>query len=445
MLDTRTRELIALKRFSLLGPVLNGQVKNLKEYFGQLCAGPIEMPHYGSRVYSPKTLMSWLGDYRRGGFDSLKPGSRSDRGKSRKVNAEVMAKIKAKRAAHPRMTGVMLYEELVKEGVIAPEKLSLATFYRFLANNPELAAGKEPEEQELKRFSHQWVNELWQTDIMYGPYLQVGKTKRQTYLLAFIDDASRLITSAQFFFTQNFAALREAFKEAVLRRGIPKMIYTDNGKVYRCGQFAVVCANLGCSLLHTEPFAPHEKGKIERFFKTVRLRFLSALVPEKIKTLEELNLRFWQWLDEDYQRKMHRALNMSPLDYFMSQAHRLNVLTDPALLEEYFLLRVNRKVNHDGTFSLEKILYEAPPQLASSRVEVRYESEWLANPARPVFLYQDGIKVGKARQVNFHDNAHVKRKGRGRPAKDPEERAPAPGAPVASISFTSLLAEEGED
>lgn len=108
-------------------------------------------------VYSPKTLMSWLNTYRRGGFDSLKPGSRSDRGESRKVNAKVVAKIKAKRAAHPRMTGIMLYEELVKEGVITPEKLSLATFYRFPARNPELAAGKDPEEpEELKRFSHQW-------------------------------------------------------------------------------------------------------------------------------------------------------------------------------------------------------------------------------------------------------------------------------------------------
>jgi len=128
----------------------------------------------------------------------------------------------------------------------------------------------------------------------------------------------------------------------------------------------------------------------------------------------------------------------------MSQAHRLNVLTDPALLEDYFLLRVSRNVNHDGTFSLEKILYETPPQLANSRVEVRYEPEWLANPARPLFLYQDGIKVGEARQVNFYDNVHIKRKGRGRPAKEPEERLLEPGAFVASISFTRLL-KEGED
>ena len=114
----------------------------------------------------------------------------------------------------------------MRDRVIQPQKLSRATFYRFLAANPDLAAGLDPEtsgEKELKRFSRQFINELWQTDLMYGPYLKVGKAKQQTYLIAFIDDASRLITHGQFFFSQNFSALRMAFKEAVLKRGVPKM------------------------------------------------------------------------------------------------------------------------------------------------------------------------------------------------------------------------------
>lgn len=137
MLNPKTRELIALKRFSLISPVLNGQVENQKEYFVQICTKPIEMPHYGSKVYAPKTLLSWLNSYRHGGLESLKPGYRSDRGKSRKVSAEITAKIKEKRTVYPRMTSIMLYEEMIKEGAINPGKLSLATFYRFLANNPD--------------------------------------------------------------------------------------------------------------------------------------------------------------------------------------------------------------------------------------------------------------------------------------------------------------------
>ncbi len=101
---------------------------------------------------------------------------------------------------------------------------------------------------------------------MYGPYITEGRKKKATYLFAYIDDASRLITHAQFYYTQNFDVLRHFFKEAVLRRGIPRLLYTDNGKIYRSQQFEYMCASLGCTLIHAQPFSPNEKGKIERFF-----------------------------------------------------------------------------------------------------------------------------------------------------------------------------------
>lgn len=418
MLSEKDRENIALKRFALIAPVLNGQVENQKEYFESLCLKPIEMPHYGLRIYSPKTLYSWLHCYRQSGIESLKPGYRSDRGKSRNVDSLIAEKIREKRTSLPRITSIMLYEELVRDAVILPEKISLATFYRFLAANPDLSQSKNPQDskdKELKRFSRQFVNELWQTDVMYGPYIKVGKSKKQTYLFAFIDDASRLVTHAEFFLTQNFTALRIALKESILKRGVPKMIYTDNGRIYRNGQLALMAAGLGCSLIHTEPFTPTSKGKIERFFHTVRLRFLSKIDPTKLMNLDELNLKFRQWLEEDYQRKSHSALGLSPLDFFMSQASQIKLFPSPVLLEEYLLLRVTRKVGHDATLSMNNILYETDQSLANSRVEVRYDPEWLSSPTISLPLFKDGEKIGEARQVNFCDNAYVKRKGPGRP------------------------------
>ena len=276
MLDNEKREQIALKKLSLIGPVLNGQVDNQNEYFIEVTSKAIDMPYYGMRNYSPKTLASWLSDYRRNGIDALKPGFRSDRGKSRKIDATLMEKIREKRMQKPRINSSMLYEALVKDGVILPEKVSLATFYRFLAANPDLTAAKNPDEKkEVKRFAHQYINELWQTDLMYGYYLKLGKTKKQTYLIAFIDDASRYIPYSMWSFTQDFSALRVILKEAVSRKGIPAMIYTDNGKIFRSSQLQMVCAGMGCSLLHAKPFQASSKGKIERFFHTVRTRFLS--------------------------------------------------------------------------------------------------------------------------------------------------------------------------
>ncbi|MCM8900656.1 helix-turn-helix domain-containing protein [Caldicoprobacter algeriensis] len=108
MLDDSIREAIALKKFSLISPVLNGQVENQKAYFKELCQDPIEMPYYGPRKYSYKTLQHWLSEYMRGGIDALKPGYRTDKGKSRKINAELAEKIIQKKADNPRMPVTVL-------------------------------------------------------------------------------------------------------------------------------------------------------------------------------------------------------------------------------------------------------------------------------------------------------------------------------------------------
>jgi len=419
MLDNEKREQIALQKFSLIAPVLNGQVDNQSEYFIEITSKAIDMPYYGMRKYSPKTLAGWLNDYRRSGIEALKPGFRSDRGKSRKIDEALLEKIREKRMQKPRINSSMLYEALVKDGVILPEKVSMATFYRFLAANPDLTAAKNPdEEQEVKRFAHQYINELWQTDLMYGPYLKIGKTKKQTYLIAFIDDASRYIPYSMWSFSQDFSTLRVILKEAVARKGVPSMIYTDNGKIFRSSQLQMVCAGMGCSLLHAKPFQASSKGKIERYFHTVRMRFLSQIDPNEIKDVDELNLLYWQWLEADYHQKVHSELKISPLDFFMSQSERIRLFPNPAMLDEYFLLKVNRKVNHDATLSLDTILYETDLCFANSRMEVRYDPEWLLNPNTPILLYHEGKKVGEARQVNFHDNAHAKRKGPGRPVNN---------------------------
>lgn len=423
MLDNQVREQIALKRFSLISPVINGQVDKQNQYFATICAVPIEMPHYGFKHYSPKTLECWLSEYRRGGIEALKPGYRSDKGRSRKVSNDLVIKIAEKRSKLPRAKTNILYEELVKDGDICPNKLSLSTFYRYLATNPELLPKSQDnateDEPDLKRFSYEKVNQLWQADLMYGPYIRIGKQKKQTYLIAFIDDASRLVTYSEFTLSQNFLDMRSVLKEAVMRRGIPKMIYTDNGRIYRTQQLALICASFGCSVIHAEPFTPNSKGKIERFFKTVRTRFLS--LHTQFQNLEELNELYWKWLNEDYHSREHQGIKTSPLDYYLKQANEVRLIADTKIIDEHFLLRVTRKVNHDATLSLESLLFETNQALAGKRVEVRYDPDWLSQPDKQLFLYIDSKKVGEAKLVNYLDNAYVKRRKPGKPKKEEEQ------------------------
>lgn len=227
-MDDKTRNSIALKKFSIIGPVLNGQVDNNAEYFRRVASSPIEMPYYGMRNYSYKTLESWLCDYNKYGLDGLVRSYRNDKGKSRKISSELGDEILARKKSNPRMPITVLYEQMVSEGLIDPLSISRPTVYRYIEDLSLAGEFKNNSENpESLRFSHEHVGDLWQGDVMYGPYISIGRKKVQAYLHMFIDDASRYPVYSQFYLSQNFETLRHCFKEAVLRRGVPRLVYTD--------------------------------------------------------------------------------------------------------------------------------------------------------------------------------------------------------------------------
>lgn len=398
------REQIALFRFSLISPILNGQVKNRKDYLAKITAKKHNVPYYGVKEYVPKTVYQWLREYRRGGFNALKPKKRSDKGKSRKITPELKEKLLAARNEHPDRSVSLFYDQLVTKRVILPSEVSYSTVYRFckreglLTNSPRVEKGR-------KRFAYDTVNALWQGDTMAGPYLTVKGKKIRTYLFAFIDDCSRIITHAMFLKTEKFSAVRKVFSEAILRRGIPKLLYVDNGKVYRSDRLHFACASLGITLVHTKPYDAASKGKIERYFSTVRKRFLPLLTSDDLFSLDNLNLKFFKWLEEDYHRKIHSAIKMTPLDKYMSQISKVRILNDPDKLKMLFLKREKRRVKHDGTISVNSSLYEVPQIFIGKQIEVRFDPETYEK----IFIFTDGKSIGKAKPVIMADNAHVKR------------------------------------
>lgn len=400
-MDEKDREAIALFRYGLIAPVLNGQVSSQKEYLEEVAGKKHQVPYYGTREFTPKTLSCWILAYRREGFEGLKPKRRSDRGRSRKLNAELEEHVLSLRRQKRDLPASVFYDQLVDKGEILPGEVSYATVYRLLKKHG--LVGKEVvKSPQRKRFAYDTVNTLWQGDMSVGPYLVINGKKQRTFLFAFIDDCSRLVPFAQFFFSEKFESLKTVFKEALIRRGIPKMVYVDNGKIYRSDTFHVACASLGITLTHTQPYDAQSKGKIERFFGTVKTRFFPLLKLKPATSLEELNRRFWQWLEEDYHRRVHSSLEMTPLDMYLSQASRVRMVDDPTTLDPLFLKREYRKVKHDGTISVNNRLYEVPPRFIGQRIEVRFDEDG-------VYVYQDGVAVVKASPVNFTDNAYVKR------------------------------------
>lgn len=400
MLDDAARTAIALKKFSIISPIINGQVTSIGQYCAMAADTPIEMPHYGIRRYSPKTLASWYSDYIKEGLDALKPKARADKGGTRKITSELEDILLSKRLDNPRAPITVIYDLLLNEGIITGSDISLSTVTRFY-NRAGKASAADERQKELRRFAHETVNQLWQTDVMYGPYIRVDGRKQQTYLMAYIDDSSRLITHAQFYLSQDILSLRHSFKEALLKRGIPKLLYTDNGKIYRCQAFEYLCANIGVTLLRAEPYTPTSKGKIERFFRSCRLRFLSILKTDTLNDLEDLNNRFHKWLMEDYQKKNHSALEgMTPLEAFLRQSDRISLITDLSVFNEKFLVKVERKIKQDATLSLHGNLYETAPSLAGARITVKYDPDELDHGISEVFLYREDKPVGTAKRCS---------------------------------------------
>ena len=398
------REKIALFRYGLISPILNGQIKNQKEYLEKEAARVHNVPYYGPKEYVPKTIYGWLRNYRRGGFDALKPKRRSDKGKSRKISGRLKEKLMNLRKRYPELSVKLFYDQMIKNEEFLPSELSYSTLYRFFKKKDLVKNGFQ-KRKERKRFSFDVVNKMWQGDLSYGPWLNIDGKKKRSYLVAFIDDYSRIVPYGMFLMTEKFSGLKKVFTQALLRRGIPDLIYVDNGKIYKSDRLHIACAELGITLIHTKPYDAASKGKIERFFSTVKKRFIPLLTEKDKSSPELLNKAFFRWLEKDYHRKKHASLDDTPLKTYMDQIEKVNTLDKPEILEKLFLKREKRKVKHDGTISFKKKLYEVPPAFIGKKIEIRFDPE----NENEIYLYDEGQEIKKVKPVNLHENAYLKR------------------------------------
>jgi len=163
--------------------------------------------------------------------------------------------------------------------------------------------------QKLRRsFSMQFANELWQADTMYGPSIkQPDGSWRKTFLIAFIDDASRVITHGEFFYHDNTVNMVDAFRTALFKRGKPERLYFDNGSNYTSKEILQACVRLDIHLSHAPVRDGAAKGKIERFFRGFRDRFLVQHL--EFKSLEDLNDKTHDWIENEYNSKPHRGIH----------------------------------------------------------------------------------------------------------------------------------------
>lgn len=367
-MDKNTKTELALFRFSLIAPLVNGSCeKSQKEYLEEICAKRYDVPGLGNREFSTTTVRYWLSLYRRYGLDGLKTKPRNDQGRFRHLSFEAQEFIKESLKASPGQTAIMIHQDLLNSRL--SDKPSLSTVSRFVR---QLRNTLTEPEIERKRYECRFANDCWQSDIMVGPYLLIDGKKLKTYLIAFMDDASRLIVHSQFFFTENYLALEETLRQALLKRGIPKKIFVDNGKVYQSLQLRLICARLGITLSFARPYSPSSKGKIERFFRTLRNSFLSQLDISDISSFDELNKLNTAYIEGTYNQRPHSSLNgLSPIERFLQDKEHLRFV-EASRIQRDFLHEVKRRVSKDATISLNRKIFEVPQIYCSHQVKILY-------------------------------------------------------------------------
>ena len=216
-----------------------------------------------TRVAS-ETMRDWLQLYRRGGFDALYPKPRADRGQPRRLPPEVAELLVAIKSEHLTWS-VRQVIQSARDSNQLPNGVHLpaSTVHRLLTREGlMLKRTDEPLGVDRRRFTYQYAGELWMSDVMHGPTVGDGRQRHKSYLIAFIDDATRVIPYAAFARAENTVAFLPVLKQALIRRGIPHPLFVDNGANYRSQQLAVVCAKLGIALIHARPYQPAGKGKI---------------------------------------------------------------------------------------------------------------------------------------------------------------------------------------
>lgn len=364
---------IATFRFGIISEFATGSRLDYGEkvkLMNEKTSRQYRIPNSSQTRVAKSTIKSWIYNYRNAGnkINGLMPKSRNDKGTYRSLDPSIQMAIQEIKRELPAITGITLITELQHRKYISiNESLNLSVLYRFLKSE-KLQRPKI--EHDRRAFEATMPNELWQSDVLHGPEVYVAGKKIKSYLIAIIDDHSRLAVHAKFFLSEGLGDFKLCFKSAIEKRGLPQKLYIDNGSCYKALNLEQITACLGIGIAHTPPYTPQGRGKIERWFRYVRENFLYTC-PKDI-SFEELNRLFEIWV-ENYNNRTHSTTEQAPLIRY--QSNMKCVRPAPKDLLNYFRIIEFRKVKKDRTVSLNGTIFEVPVELIDLRIELKYHKE----------------------------------------------------------------------
>jgi putative transposase len=404
-------EKIALFRYQLIREAADASVTpRQRGPMVRALAGEHPGP-FGEPVHVSKdTLDRWIRAWRRGGFDALKPAGRTQ---GPATAPGVLGLAETLKRENPARTAAQVRRIMIATLGDCPSESTLLRHFRTLdipTGVPAAATG---------RFEAAHPNEIWVGDGLHGP--KVGG--RKTYLFAFLDDHSRMVVAARWAYAEDTVRLAAALRPAMEARGIPESVYVDNGSAFTDASLSRVCARLGIRLIHSRPYRPQGRGKIERFFNTVTSQFLTeittsqpqtprakndaAAVGTAVSSVDELNALFTSWVEVVYHHTIHTSTGQSPLGRWEAGwAQRRPVRKEPGVIAEAFRWSALRTVSKAGTVSLHANTYQVDPLLAGARVELIYDPFDLTAPI--AVTAAGGVPAGQAVLLEISRHVHPK-------------------------------------
>ena len=379
-----------LKKYEIIAPLLS---EGLEAAEKRRLRNEIMIRHN----ISERTLRRYMEEFRNSGYDGLLTQPKSSKGVSRTVTADVMEKAIELRRELPSRSIRRILTILEGEGLIDKGAIPKSTLSRQMCQHGFGASQIKSDLRQTaaKRFQKEHRNALWQADIKYGPYIPSKNGKKvRTYMLAFIDDATRMIMHAEFYDNQRLPILEDAFRKALLKFGRPEVVYVDNGKIFISKWFRLACARLKVHHVAAKPYNPQSKGKIEKFNRFMS-EFLEELSLEPPGSLETLNQKFRIWLDEGYIHKEHDSLSdQTPYEAYQADTSKVRFVSQQEC-HDLFLWEQTRTVDNSGCISVSGVEYEAGAEFARKKVDVRYDPFDLS----VVEIWRDGLRIKQARPI----------------------------------------------
>jgi len=400
-------EAIALFRSEIIGALTRRELDRgeLAQALAELSEQRFRPPEAKStKSYSIATLERWYYAYKSGGLEALVPSPRSDRGRCRDLSPEQRELLSAIREEHPSASVPVILRTLVAEGRLDKGAISASSVRRFYQeqglDRVSLRQGQCGRGKVRLRWQAERPGALWHADVCHGAAILVQGKSQPVRIHGILDDASRYVLALAAHHTEREIDMLGLMVRAVRKHGPPDALYLDNGSCYRGQTLSLACARMGTALIHAKPYDAPARGKMERFWRTLRegcLDFIGSL-----SSLHDLNVRLWAWLDEHYHRSPHGGLlGATPESVYDATPRPIDAF-DEAMLRKALTIHARRRVRRDSTLPMDGSDWETDLHFLAGRLVT--VSRCLVDPNEPPWIEHEG-RVHALHPVNPKHNA----------------------------------------